>query len=291
MTRLDGLEANATKAMRELVAARTEGQTLERTFYCGETVYEADLEYIWRRGWIFVAFTCQIPDVGDFLTFEVGDDSLIVVRGDSDQINAFHNICRHRGSLICDLHHGNTRRFVCPYHQWSYGLNGSLLSAHGMENELKEGMDLIKVHVRIVTGMIFVCLSDTPPDFEVARELIDSFARPQGIAKAKVAKIIDYEVSANWKLVWENNRECYHCRANHPQYIKANFDVHDAADMKESTRSELESQLAKSEASQGSGGGNFAHFRWNCSVSRPRNNAVVFGKPYRSGTWICFRVA
>ena len=71
-------------------------------------------------------------------------------------------------------------------------------------------------------------LADAPPDFEPARRLISPLARPQGFAKAKVAKAVTYLVKANWKLVWENNRECYHCNVNHPQYIKANFDHYNA---------------------------------------------------------------
>ena len=80
-------------------------------------------------------------------------------------------------------------------------------------------------------GFIFVSLADDPPDFDEAAEAIGPIARPQGFDRAKVAKIVDYDVAANWKIVWENNRECYHCNVNHPQYIKANFDHYNADDI------------------------------------------------------------
>src|SRR5262245_24129864 len=83
---------------------------------------------------------------------------------------------------------------------------------------------LHRAHVREVGGLIFVCLADVPPVFEHAAEALGAFLRPQGFERAKVAATRRYEVRANWKLVWENNRECWHCNVNHPQYIKANFD-------------------------------------------------------------------
>jgi hypothetical protein len=85
-------------------------------------------------------------------------------------------------------------------------------------------LDLLPAHLEDLEGMLFVCLAKKPPDFAAARAMMAPILAPQRMAEAKVAKIVDYEVSANWKLVWENNRECYHCNVNHPQYIKANFD-------------------------------------------------------------------
>jgi Rieske 2Fe-2S family protein len=85
-------------------------------------------------------------------------------------------------------------------------------------------LGLLPAHLEDLEGMLFVCLAETPPDFAAARAMMAPILAPQRMAEAKVAKIVDYEVSANWKLVWENNRECYHCNVNHPQYIKANFD-------------------------------------------------------------------
>ncbi len=244
----------ASQELRELIDSCINGRALPRAFYCDETIFQSDLRYVWRRGWIFVGFVCELPNVGDFMTFQLGDDSIIVVRSQKDAFSAFHNVCRHRGSLICDQPQGNSKRLVCPYHQWTYGLDGSLASCRGMEGLPTEQMGLINVHIKLLCGMIFVCLADEPLEFELASQLIEPLASPQGFEKAKVAKIIDYEVAANWKLVWENNRECYHCNSNHPQYVKANFDVYDKADLNERMQKELELQIVRSQEAQRNAG-------------------------------------
>ena len=101
-------------------------------------------------------------------------------------------------------------------------------------------LGLLRAQVREVAGLIYVSLADDPPDFDDAAEAIGPLARPQGLDRAKVAKIVDYDVAANWKIVWENNRECYHCNVNHPQYIKANFDHYNADDTSERIQSRID---------------------------------------------------
>ena len=107
----------------------------------------------------------------------------------------------------------------------------SLLLQYGMQEGLdKSQLGLHRAHAREVEGMIFISLAQEPVDFDPVYATIAPVAKPQGMARAKVAKIMDFDVASNWKLVWENNRECYHCTVNHPQYIKANFDHYNADD-------------------------------------------------------------
>lgn len=234
--------------IRQLMASRRPGYSLPRQFYRDELVFRADLERIWRRGWLFVGHTCQIPKPGDFFTFEVGNDSLIVVRDDDQNINALHNLCRHRGTLLCESAAGKAGRFVCPYHQWTYARDGSLVSCRGMQDDLrKTELGLYRAHTRQLSGMIFVSLADQRPDFDEAASIIGPLAQPQGFQRAKVARFVDYDVAANWKLVWENNRECYHCNANHPQYIKANFDHYNADDTSAKIQAQIDAATARSE--------------------------------------------
>src|SRR5437867_11445392 len=208
-------------AIEALIARCRPGWSLPREFYSDEPVYRADINRIWRRGWLFAGHACEIPKPGDYFTLEVDTDSIIVIRGEDGAIRGLHNVCRHRGSLICTKPAGHYKRLVCPYHQWTYGLDGSLLACRGMPDDLdKPQFHLKKVHVQEVDGLIYLSLADAPPEFEQASQLISSFAGPQGFPRAKVAKAVDYLVKANWKLIWENNRECYHCNVNHPQYIK-----------------------------------------------------------------------
>jgi Rieske 2Fe-2S family protein len=99
-----------------------------------------------------------------------------------------------------------------------------------------------------LAGLIFVSLADEPPDFDAAADAIGPLVRPQGFDRAKAAKIVDYDVAANWKIVWENNRECYHCNVNHPQYIKANFDHFNADDANERIKARMAEAVTHSEA-------------------------------------------
>jgi Rieske 2Fe-2S family protein len=225
------------------------GWSLPGEFYSDEVVYRADLDCIWRRGWLFAGHACEMPNPGDFFLLEVAQDSIIVVRSDEGEIRSFHNVCRHRGSLICTEPAGHVARFVCPYHQWTYGRDGSLLACRGMPSEFdKSQFGLKEVHTREVEGLIYLCLAEQPLPFEPAQELLGDLARPQGLRRAKVAKAVDYLVKANWKLVWENNRECYHCNANHPQYIKANFDHYNADDTTPRVREQMTAAVLRSEA-------------------------------------------
>lgn len=242
------LTPDECRRIRNSIASRKPGYSLPREFYGEETIYRADVERIWRRGWLFAGHTCQIPQSGDYFTFDLGDDSLIVVRDDDGSINALHNLCRHRGTLLCNEASGKVGRFICPYHQWTYARDGALVSCRGMQDELdKTEFGLHRAHVLQLEGLIFVSFAVEPPDPGEAQAQIGPLARPQGMQRAKVAKTVDYEVAANWKIVWENNRECYHCNVNHPQYIKANFDHYNADDTTERIQGQIDAATARSE--------------------------------------------
>ena len=244
-----GLSQPERERIKELVASRQPGYGLPRPFYHDELVYRADIEVVWRQGWLFAGHTCQIPDPGDYFLYDLDTDSVILVRGDDGQVHALHNVCRHRGTLICAQPEGHVKRFVCPYHQWTYGRDGQLLVWRGMQEDLdKSQLGLHKVHVREMEGMIYINLAENPPDFQAAYQAIAPLARPQGFTRAKVAKVGDYLIPANWKLVWENNRECFHCNVNHPQYIKANFDHYNADDLGERVAQQLAVATEKLEA-------------------------------------------
>ena len=217
--------------IESLVTRCEPGWSLPREFFSDEEIYRADLAKVWRQGWLFAGHSCEIPKAGDFFTFEVDADSIIIVRAEDGALHALHNVCRHRGSLVCPEAQGHATRLVCPYHQWTYGLDGRLLACRGMQEDLdKSKFALKRAALEEVEGLIFISLAEEPAHFGPARELLAPFLKPQGFRRAKIAKAMDYLVDANWKLVWENNRECYHCNLNHPQYIKANFDHYNADD-------------------------------------------------------------
>jgi glycine betaine catabolism A len=247
--------ADARALLDRLIVEHKPGHALQREFSIDPGIYQLDLERIWRRGWLFAGHTCQVKQPGDYFVFDLDIDSIVVVRGDDARIHALHNTCRHRGMKVCQAESGHVTRIVCPYHQWSYARDGQLVACGGMDKEGdldRRDYGLHRAHAREVGGLIFVCLADDPPAFDGAAEALDALLPAQGLERARVAATRRYEVRANWKLVWENNRECWHCNVNHPQYIQANYDnapIDDPA-----LRSEIQRQaLATSERLEADG--------------------------------------
>ena len=144
---------------------------------------------------------------------------MLIVRDDDMQLRAFHNVCRHRGARLCQEHQGSVGNIVCPYHQWTYDLDGRLIHADHMgETFLREQHGLKKVHLRNLEGLVFICLADeAPTDFEEVAERMRPYLAPHRLNDCKVAAQVDLIEEGNWKLTMENNRECYHCVSNHPE--------------------------------------------------------------------------
>lgn len=235
--------------INELLAEPRPGWSLPQAFYRDPELYRLDLDAVWRNGWLFAGHSCEAAKAGDYFLVGVDADSVIVIRGDDGGLHALHNVCRHRGSVICTEPCGQVSRLVCPYHQWAYGLDGRLVAWRGMQPELnKDDFPLHRVQVREVEGLIFINLAHDPLPFEAAHAALAPFLKPQGFRRAKVARAVDYLVKANWKLVWENNRECYHCNVNHPQYTKANFDHYNADDTTPRIRAQMTDAAARVEA-------------------------------------------
>jgi Rieske 2Fe-2S family protein len=205
--------------VERLLRERRVGHTLPGPCYVDPDVHRLDLERIWYREWIFVAHAADVPEPGSYVTVAVGDHRIVIVRGGDDRIRAMHNVCRHRGSLVCTETAGTARRrLVCPYHQWSYELDGTLARARAAGDVDAAVLGLGPVACEVVAdSMIFVSLADDPPDFSPMRTLADGYLAPFRLGTARVAARSVTIEQANWKLVMENNRECHHCRASHPE--------------------------------------------------------------------------
>ncbi len=131
---------------------------LSRPFYVSPEVFKADIDRIWRRHWLYAGHSCLIPQPGDWITWAVGHDSVIVARGKDGDIRAFHNTCRHRGSRICREEQGHGRAFVCPYHAWTYDLDGSLRTATEREFGVHQSkLGLHPVPLKNYRGAAFRC--------------------------------------------------------------------------------------------------------------------------------------
>ncbi|WP_158967063.1 aromatic ring-hydroxylating oxygenase subunit alpha [Chachezhania sediminis] len=200
-----------------LLAARRPGYALERPFYTDAGIYQADLDTIWYRDWLFAIPACELEKAGSYVTHKVGEYRVIIVRGGDNVIRAFHNSCRHRGSIICKGEKGNVPKLVCPYHQWTYELDGRLLWARDMGPAFDPSKHGLKtVHCRELAGLVYICLADDAPDFDAFADLARPYLDVHDLANARIAYSSSIVENGNWKLVWENNRECYHCGGNHP---------------------------------------------------------------------------
>lgn len=202
------------------------GMTLPQAFYTSEAVFKQDLEHIFYKVWLFAGHSCEVKEAGDYIVVEVGQESVIVVRARDGKLYAHFNVCRHRGARIVSESCGHAAALVCPYHQWAYTLTGELSGARLMGDDFSKGdYTLHSAHVREVGGLIFVSLADTPPDFEPAYEALAPQLRLHRLQDAQIVSRHSYEVTANWKTVVENNRECYHCTVTHPEFCLSNYDL------------------------------------------------------------------
>jgi Rieske 2Fe-2S family protein len=207
--------------MLGLLTGRDPNFSLEQKFYTDPDYYKLDLENIFYRDWLFVGHDCELPKTGSYMTVQVGAYPVVIVRDAQGGIRAFHNSCRHRGSRICSAEKGTAAKLVCPYHQWTYELDGRLLFARQVGPDFKPAeYGLKQVHCETVAGYIYICVADEAPDFASFRNLVEPYLAPHNIKDAKVAFESSIIEKGNWKLVWENNRECYHCAANHPELCR-----------------------------------------------------------------------
>jgi Rieske 2Fe-2S family protein len=208
--------------IRALLEERRPGHSLPQPFYRDPDIFEFDLEAIHARSWIQAGMAIELPEPGATLSLLVGRTPVVIVRGRDGTLRGFHNSCRHRGAQICALGRSRRPRLVCPYHQWAYDLEGNLLHAPRMG----EGFDpaehgLRPVHVETVAGSVYVCIADEPPDFAPFRDSLEPLLSPHALENAKLAHESTLLERANWKLVMENARECYHCAARHPELCLA----------------------------------------------------------------------
>ncbi|MGV8853913.1 MAG: aromatic ring-hydroxylating oxygenase subunit alpha [Devosia sp.] len=202
-----------------LVRGRKPGYSLDAPFYTAPAIFDADMEAIFARHWIYVGVEPDVPEAGDVMTVDVGKASVLIARDDDGAIKAFHNVCRHRGARLIDDEKTSVGNIVCRYHSWTYDLTGALVHAPHMGSSFDASCNGLKsVHLRSLEGLLFVCLADEPPaDFDVMAARIGPYIAPHKVRDTKIAYQSDIIEMGNWKLAMENNRECYHCDANHPE--------------------------------------------------------------------------
>lgn len=198
--------------------------TLDASWYTSPDVFTRERGRIFSRSWLCIGREEQVRQAGEFFVADVNGESLIVTRDASGSLHAFYNVCRHRGTRICEQHSGRFQGSIqCPYHAWTYGLDGALKAARNMAEVAGFDRSEYPLHQAAIAtweGFIFVNLDDKPQPFaEHFAPLIGRFAKWH-IGELRTAKTIAYDLACNWKLVFLNYSECYHCPLVHPQLDK-----------------------------------------------------------------------
>jgi phenylpropionate dioxygenase-like ring-hydroxylating dioxygenase large terminal subunit len=217
------MPANGRADVAAMIRNHRPGHALAREFYTDPSIFERDMQHMLLRHWFCAGHVSSIPAAGDYFVVELGAESVILMRNSAGDVRALLNVCRHRGSRICAGRSGHAAaaRLTCPYHAWTYDLDGNLLVARQMpESFRREEMGLKKLAVQVIEGLIFVTFAQYPLDLAPAVKALAGSAGVHGWASARVAHREMYSIRANWKLAVENYMECYHCLPAHPEFSK-----------------------------------------------------------------------
>jgi Rieske 2Fe-2S family protein len=205
--------------------------TLPGRAYAATELFDEELRTVFGTSWLCVERAGALNAPGSFRTIQIGDENVLVVRDRDGSIKAMLNVCRHRGARVCAEAEGSVRRaFRCPYHAWTYGLDGALIAAPNLAEftDVDRGdYGLARVHAREWLGYVWISLADDPPSFEQtvvapanARFGDDETLSHYTLEALSVGATITYDVKANWKIIIENFYECYHCPTIHPELVE-----------------------------------------------------------------------
>ena len=234
------METKTTTLFRKTAETFQAGaKSLPQKYFVSPEIFAEELEKIFRGQWVLVGHQSQFGEAGDYFIAEVAGESLILASDQRLTICGFYNVCRHRGSRLLEDQKGNAAAIQCPYHAWTYGLDGRLLGAphmNDMPGFRKADYSLHPVNLALWEGFIFVNLADASTRLRPATArraerddcisvekwfapLAGKFSR-WNLSALRSAKRIEYDVRANWKLIFENYSECYHCLGVHPELSK-----------------------------------------------------------------------
>ncbi|HFQ92715.1 MAG TPA: aromatic ring-hydroxylating dioxygenase subunit alpha [Anaerolineae bacterium] len=194
--------------------------TLPGRYFVDTAVFQQEWKRIFYRNWLCLGREAQIREPGQFVTVQAGEENLILVRDEAGEARAFYNVCRHRGTQICQGAGQVSRSLQCPYHAWTYGLDGRLLGAPTMQDVPdfdREQYPLKSVATAVWEGFLFVNLAAEPEPFAQAyAPILRKFSQWQ-MSRLEQTRQIIYDVAANWKIIFHNYSECYHCPGVHPR--------------------------------------------------------------------------
>ena len=199
---------------------KTGSHTLERKYYIDNEVLKKEYQNIFYEQWICAGRNSDIEKPGEYKIINLGNESVILLRDQKENLRAYFNVCRHRGTRICNNENGQFSKSIqCGYHGWTYALDGTLVGAPHMSTIEKFNKDDYPLHPVALNeweGFIFINFSDNPTNFNDYFSPISKRFSNWNISNLETFETIKYEVDGNWKLVMQNYCECYHCPILHP---------------------------------------------------------------------------
>ncbi len=229
---MEGTRTETTLEFRKSTETFQSGaKTLPQRYFVSPEIFAEEFQKIFATSWVLVGHQSQLAEPGDYFLAEVAGESLIVAKDQRSTIRGFYNVCRHRGARLCEEKIAHIAAIQCPYHAWTYALDGRLIGAPHMDETPgfdKADYSLHAMNLALWEGFIFVNLADkgtgvSDPGYSSLEQwfapVTGKFAR-WNMPALRSAKRIEYEVRANWKLIFQNYSECYHCLGVHPELSK-----------------------------------------------------------------------
>ena len=207
----------------KLTATLDKSASLSKDRYISKDFMQSEWEGIWTKAWLFAGLESDLLEPGDFFIYDIGRESIVITRNDENEISAFYNVCQHRGNKIVTLESGSFSKVSCPYHGWTYGLDGTL--EHVPDRELfKEGVPCDKksvkpVKVSVWAGLVFINMDENSSSLETFLGPIVDQLKPYKFEKMNLVKHQTVSLlETNWKTVRDNFLEQYHVDFIHPQH-------------------------------------------------------------------------
>jgi len=195
--------------------------SMPRAFYTDPRVLALEEDRLFSREWVCIGRAEELSRPGDYVTFQIGDEPILVAHGDDGTIRAFSNVCRHRGALVASGR-GNRRRFVCPYHHWSYDNQGRLAGTPGIgerEDFDRRQCRLSEFHCALWQGFVFVSCAGDPPPLAARLTELEALIRPYHLEQMALGYLEEEVWETNWKCLVENFMEGYHLTPLHPETL------------------------------------------------------------------------
>ena len=189
-----------------------EADTMPTECYTSRDFYNLEIKKIFHKGWNFIGRADLVPEIGDYYAFDFADVPILIVRGDDNKIRAFANSCRHRGAKIASGE-GNCNAFSCPYHGWTYSLDGHLKAATYMDRTKgfnKSDYGLVPLRLEQWGGFLFVCFDNNAEPLEHFLGDLPELMRPYDLDRLRCTRRQEYSLQCNWKIYIENAMESYH---------------------------------------------------------------------------------